>query len=1175
MTEPTAKRRPANDERPVVMHVLHTLARAGTEVLVRDMVRGMSDGFRFVVAALDGRGPLGRELRAMGVPVHVLGRRPGFDGRCVGRLRRLMRRHRVGVVHAHQYTPWFYSALARWGAGGSAKLIFTEHRRHWPDRRRWKRLIANRVLGRMTDRVTAVGEYSRRALIDYEGFGADRVEVIHNGIDCDALAKGDPDAGRRVRGELGIDEAEPVILQVGSLRAVKDHATAIDALRGLHDRGCGAWLLLAGDGPLRDELETRAQEQGVAEHVRFLGDRGDVAALWQAADVGLCTSVSEGISVALLEAMAAGKAVVATDVGGNPEIVIGDQTGYLAGRGDVNGITDALYDLLGSVELRAGFGAAGRERAKAHFDEAKMHRLYSAVYEQLTRGGCMMRDTEPLVVFADDWGRHPSGPQHLVQTLLPDRQVLWVNTIGTRRLALNRHNVRRGIEKLRQWLTPRERGDDGAAGNLTVINPVMWPSYAGRAARTLNARLVARAVRRHVREHFDREPVVLTTIPMTADLIGRFDARRWVYYCVDDWSSWPGLDHETLGAAERRLVDGADAVVAASDRLAEHLVELGGDPTVVTHGVDAAAWSEVDSAVEHPVLDQIEALPGPRAVFWGMVDTKISVEAVSGLAERFEGSIVLVGPRSDGAEELEKIGGVHMFDAVPAEVLPRVAALSDVLVMPYVTDHAALVASQPLKLKEYLATDRAVVCTDLPATRAWWDCADVVGVERFADVVVERAWTGATATQLERRRERLAGETWETKSKQLAAVMDDRPTASAPVVLHVRTVCGTGGGPDKTIVRSARHVDGEAYRVAGAYIHPKGDAGIENIEHNAEREGLELFTIGERGPLDPRTVLRLGRLADELNVGVWHGHDYKSDLIGLLLRRRRQMKVVTTVHGWTDESLRMRVYRWAHERFLRRMDHVIAVSPAIAERCRAVGVAEDRLSVIGNAIEPEEYARVTSIEDAKVAARLPVGSPVIGVVGRLSVEKGVDRLIEALPELMRTAADLRVLVVGDGPQWGAIEAAARERGVRHAIRFVGWREPIQPWLEAMDLLVLPSRTEGMPNVVLEAMAMGVAVAATDVGGVGELIEYDSTGVLLGEDAQEWAEALTALLSDAEKRRELAEAARARVVERFTFAQRTQKVLEVYDMVIGSAVEATPIEDSNDHEDSMTPLRQAA
>jgi glycosyltransferase involved in cell wall biosynthesis len=375
-----------SDDRPAVLHVLHTLRRAGAEVLVRDLVSRLAGRFRFVVAALDDGGPLADDLRRAGAEVHVVGRSPGFDWRCAAALRHTLLHSRIHLIHAHQYTPMTYAAAANLLAGRPARLLFTEHGRHYPDQRRLKRLLANRLfLAGRCDRVTAVGHAVASALVRFEGLDPRRIQVIHNGIDPASMAVPDPVSARsRIRRELAIADEVPVILQVGSLRPVKNHALALDALAELHRLGCPAHLLFAGDGPLAAELQQRAAQLNLQRYVRFLGSRDDVASLWCAADVGLLTSRSEGVSVALLECMAAGKVPVATDVGGNREIIDDSVTGLLAPSGDAPAIARSLFTLLIDPPLRHRMGLAGAQRVARYFHQSSMHRAYADLYDQLT-----------------------------------------------------------------------------------------------------------------------------------------------------------------------------------------------------------------------------------------------------------------------------------------------------------------------------------------------------------------------------------------------------------------------------------------------------------------------------------------------------------------------------------------------------------------------------------------------------------------------------------------------------------------------------------------------------------------------------------------------------------------------------------------------------------------------
>lgn len=396
---------PEADRRPVIAHVLHRLEIAGAEVLAADLSRRLSDHFRFVFFCLDGIGPLGRTLIHEGFEVLDLYRRPGVDLRVARRMAQAIRENHVQLLHAHQYTPFFYAALSR-GWRSLPRILFTEHGRHYPDPRKIKHLLANRLLLlRKGDRVTAVGEFIARALIRNEGIPARRIEVIPNGIDGgmfeshspplnvageDKTASRDP-RGQQVRQELGVRPDQLVVLQVARFHAVKDHGTALRAFGGALQRRMESGptgqalpvLLLAGDGELRPGMELLAHDLGIGRYVKFLGVRRDVPALMAAADVFLLSSLSEGLSVTLLEAMAAGLPIVATDVGGNGEAVEHGVTGLLGPRQDPAQLAEHLVTLWNDPSLRQRMGEAGRQRQKARFTQEGMHARYLALYRQM------------------------------------------------------------------------------------------------------------------------------------------------------------------------------------------------------------------------------------------------------------------------------------------------------------------------------------------------------------------------------------------------------------------------------------------------------------------------------------------------------------------------------------------------------------------------------------------------------------------------------------------------------------------------------------------------------------------------------------------------------------------------------------------------------------------------
>jgi glycosyltransferase involved in cell wall biosynthesis len=366
----------------------------------------------------------------------------------------------------------------------------------------------------------------------------------------------------------------------------------------------------------------------------------------------------------------------------------------------------------------------------------------------------------PLLVFSDDWGRHPSSCQHLIRRLLDSYSVYWVNTIGTRTPRLNLATLRRGFEKLRNW-TRRVRATEALPDNLHVLHPLMWPWFTSSLDRRINRRLLGRALIPLLRS-LPAPPIAITTLPIVADLMDLLPVQRWVYYCVDDFGEWPGLDGDALRCMEEGVVRRADMLIAVSETLQDHLAAMGRPSQLLTHGVDLEFWSK-PTVVDGP-MTQLTGLERPLIVFWGVVDRRMDVAFVQRLAtELTGGTIVLAGPEADPDLALFSCPRVVRLGMVPFTQLPGLARDAAVLIMPY-ADMPATRAMQPLKLKEYLATGKPVVVRDLPATGEWADCMDVVDTpEKFARAVRLRLNTGLPQAQ-QSARTRLSGEGWADKS---------------------------------------------------------------------------------------------------------------------------------------------------------------------------------------------------------------------------------------------------------------------------------------------------------------------------------------------------------------------------------------------------------------------------
>jgi glycosyltransferase involved in cell wall biosynthesis len=369
--------------RPIrIAFVMHVMQVAGAEVLVAETIRRLSGQIAPTIFCLDAVGTLGERLQAAGTEVISFDRRPGRDWRIAWRMAQEIRVRDIEILHAHQYTPFFYAALARVLSRRSPRIIFTEHGRHYPDIVSPVRRAANRlVLDHLADAVNAVCSFSARSLTCADGFSGTRITVIENGIELERYdAAPDRTALRR---QLGLSPSRRYVACVARFHAVKDHAMLLRAFSRVAGQRADVDLLLVGDGPLRGELEALTRDLRIADRVRFLGIRFDVPAILRAADIFALTSVCEAASLTLLEAMASGLPVVVTDVGGNPEIVRRGREGLLVPRGDHAAAAEALLQLLDDPATAAVMGRAGRARVEERYRIQRTIDSYLHLYERL------------------------------------------------------------------------------------------------------------------------------------------------------------------------------------------------------------------------------------------------------------------------------------------------------------------------------------------------------------------------------------------------------------------------------------------------------------------------------------------------------------------------------------------------------------------------------------------------------------------------------------------------------------------------------------------------------------------------------------------------------------------------------------------------------------------------
>lgn len=358
-----------------MLQVVLQLDPGGTERLVVEIVRRLHTRMPMAVCCLDELGAWAGRVTALGVPVHALHRQPGFHPTLSVQLAAVARQFDADVLHCHHYSPFVYGRLAAMLVPGT-RAVYTEHGRLSDAPPSPKRRLANWVVMAGAHDLYAVS-HDLRAHLLREGVPG-RMRVIWNGID-----PGDPptpSARAAGRAALGVENDAWVVGTVARLDPVKDLGTLVAAVAEAARVRPTVRLAVIGEGPERVALEATAHALGVAARVRFLGHRDDARALVAGVDVFANSSTSEGISLTLLEAMAAELPVVATRVGGTPEVVMDGETGRLAPARNPGALSAALLDVAADSARARNWGAAGRARLLQHFTIDEMVRRYAAVY---------------------------------------------------------------------------------------------------------------------------------------------------------------------------------------------------------------------------------------------------------------------------------------------------------------------------------------------------------------------------------------------------------------------------------------------------------------------------------------------------------------------------------------------------------------------------------------------------------------------------------------------------------------------------------------------------------------------------------------------------------------------------------------------------------------------------
>jgi glycosyltransferase involved in cell wall biosynthesis len=365
-----------------ILHIMSKLPVGGVENQLL-MILGKYDRRKLcpLVCSLSDKGEIGKEIEDSGIEVFSLHKlKHRFDWTIVKDIYNLIETRNVKIVRTHQYHANLYGRLAAWLAKVPC-IVASVHNVYTVDRKIHRRIM-NKFLSRCSDKVVAVSETVKRDVLTYDGLAEDKVKVIYNGIDTDRFLNLN---GGLIRSKLDISSEAPVVGTIGRLTLQKGQKYLIDAVSTLREKFPQIVLLIVGDGPLRGELENYIRTLGIDRNIILLGTRRDIPPLLSAMDIFVLPSLWEGLGTALIEAMAAGKPIIATDIPAIREIINSEKVGILVPAKDSKAIASSVELLLDNKTLAETIGNSAKKRAFSHFNLDNTVQRYTSLFEDILK----------------------------------------------------------------------------------------------------------------------------------------------------------------------------------------------------------------------------------------------------------------------------------------------------------------------------------------------------------------------------------------------------------------------------------------------------------------------------------------------------------------------------------------------------------------------------------------------------------------------------------------------------------------------------------------------------------------------------------------------------------------------------------------------------------------------
>jgi len=757
----------------------------------------------------------------------------------------------------------------------------------------------------------------------------------------------------------------------------------------------------------------------------------------------------------------------------------------------------------------------------------------------------------PIICFAEDWGRLPSSTQHLMRGLSKTHKILWIDSLGLRTPSPSKADFIRIINKVKKFFSSNFKQVEP---NIFVLTPIVIPLYRYKVVRRINRFILKSLVKSFLRKNNIADFIQWASCPTSADMVGSLNETANIYYIGDEFSEFTQFDSGLVAELERRLMVSADMLLVVSDKLLQTKSKYNPLIYKIPHGCDYGHFSRTLSLAREDIPDDLKSIPKPIIGYYGLIRDWFDFDMLKEIfVDHPEWSLVLIGMSDTETSTISNLPNVYILGPRPYESLPKYLRGFDVCIIPYGKTEITINAN-PLKLLEYLSSGKPIVTTDLPSVypykKGLYIAKDTKEFEKF----INRALSEDDIVLSRSRSSIGAANSWDSRVANIESIFEDKiypfiKPQSKPVIMHL--IAGMNiGGAERVILNLLGNGKDDDYDLrVTSFVRANDGTGTYFLRLVSD-SGAVIDKIPIYRKWSFADVRNLIEILRRHNVKLLHTHGYKSDIVGAIASKLTGIPFVVTAHGFVERDSNLQKNEKLGRYFLRFANRIICVSETIKDRIIASGLPKNKITIIGNGID-FNYYEIPADVDLRSKWGIGSGTIVIGSAGRLSVEKGHINLIKSYAQLSKELKKrTHLVIVGSGPQEMEIRSLIDKYGLNNNITLPGHISDMRSFYKAIDIFCLPSLTEGLPLVLLEAAASLKPIIASKVGSIGELIDNGVDGLTTkAGDINELSNALTDLILSTEDRMIYGERIRAKLYPKYNLKDWKRKIFAIYEEVL--------------------------